>query len=214
MASVLSEAQAGASSAVGHASTAAPALGSTLASDAQAAASSAVSQAQAAANAVASEIPRNLTLGTKYYCVGFSNHTDCHNLPFKLSDILPQSIINDLATSQPFHWVLGVISSGVVHVLSLLGLSLISVVIIICAFGFCFAGRLLVKLMKMVILGLSLICFLVLLFPMVLFYILRLKAKFLPSVGAETGLAGQAFLGAVVSVVVMSILASFMFIFL
>jgi ABC-type iron transport system FetAB permease component len=97
--SVVSQAEATASAAA----TIVPPLASSVAGEAQAAASSAVTQAQGAMDAAASKIPRNLTLGTKYYCVGFVNHTDCHLLPLNLSEILPAAVAQYHSLLSPYN---------------------------------------------------------------------------------------------------------------
>ena len=37
-------------------------------------------------------IPRNCSLGTKQFCFGFDNRTECNNLPLNLSNIVPEAV--------------------------------------------------------------------------------------------------------------------------
>jgi hypothetical protein len=37
-------------------------------------------------------IPRNCSLGTKQFCFGFNNRTECNNLPLNLSNIVPEAV--------------------------------------------------------------------------------------------------------------------------
>jgi len=43
-------------------------------------------------NAIEALMPRNCSLGTMQFCVGFSNHTKCNDLPLNISDIIPEAI--------------------------------------------------------------------------------------------------------------------------
>lgn len=51
------------------------------------------SAAGAAETAVEAFIPRNCSLGTRKFCVGFSDHTNCADLPLNISDIIPEAAI-------------------------------------------------------------------------------------------------------------------------
>jgi hypothetical protein len=56
---------------------------------------SAVSAAETAVskiNAIEALIPRNCSLGIKQFCIGFSNHTKCNDLPLNISDIILEAI--------------------------------------------------------------------------------------------------------------------------
>ena len=60
----------------------------------------AISQVQSAANAAATTIPKaieelipkNCSLGTKQFCVGFTHNITCDDLPLALSDIVPEEV--------------------------------------------------------------------------------------------------------------------------
>ncbi|KAF4637873.1 hypothetical protein G7Y89_g200 [Cudoniella acicularis] len=43
--------------------------------------------------AVEAKIPRNCSLGTRQFCVGFSDHTNCTDLSSDISDIIPEAVI-------------------------------------------------------------------------------------------------------------------------
>ena len=62
---------------------------------------SAISKVQSTASAataipditkVKEMIPRNCSLGTKQFCLGFDNRTECNNLPLNLSNIVPEAV--------------------------------------------------------------------------------------------------------------------------
>jgi len=64
-------------------------MASSVAGQAQSAVSTAV---VAAESAVYSIIPKNCSLGVKYFCVGFTDRIDCKGLPLNLSNIIPSSV--------------------------------------------------------------------------------------------------------------------------
>lgn len=43
--------------------------------------------------AVKAKIPRNCLLGTRKFCVGFSDHTNYTDLSLDISDIIPEAVI-------------------------------------------------------------------------------------------------------------------------
>src|SRR4051812_12684587 len=44
------------------------------------------------ADAIKRSIPRNFSLGTKQFCVGFSDRTEYKNLPLKISSVIPEAV--------------------------------------------------------------------------------------------------------------------------
>jgi len=46
-------------------------------------------------------LPKNCTIGTSMYCVGFDDHVSCNDLPFRISSIIPPEVGKLLAGS--FH---------------------------------------------------------------------------------------------------------------
>jgi hypothetical protein len=87
-------------------------------SDAATAVSSVASQLQSVASVVATAVPgadaivpRNISLGTKQFCVGFSNRLECNNLPVNTSEILPQALTGPVAELVgDFHRLDGILS--------------------------------------------------------------------------------------------------------
>jgi hypothetical protein len=70
------------STAVSQVGSVAATAASSIASEAQSAVSSAITAVE---TAIESIIPMNGTLGVKYFCLGFTNHIDCKELPLNLS---------------------------------------------------------------------------------------------------------------------------------
>ncbi|KAI9760032.1 MAG: hypothetical protein M1840_002748 [Geoglossum simile] len=70
---------------------------SSAATDVSDAISKVESAAKAAATAILNAdmikelIPRNFSLGMKQFCIGFSNCTECKNLPLKISSAIPEA---------------------------------------------------------------------------------------------------------------------------
>lgn len=60
-----------------------------VASEAQSVVTGAVTSIE---TAVDSAVPKNCSLGVKYFCVGFSDRIDCSSLPFNASNIVPSSV--------------------------------------------------------------------------------------------------------------------------
>ena len=77
------------------------------------------SAAGAAETAVEALIPRNCSLGTRQFCVGFSNHTNCADLPLNISDIIPEAVtsfIGDGAQSlQPLEGIMAKVAPSIIQ---------------------------------------------------------------------------------------------------
>ncbi|KAF4624708.1 hypothetical protein G7Y89_g13461 [Cudoniella acicularis] len=43
--------------------------------------------------AIEAMIPRNCSLGTKQFCLGFDTNTTCHSLPLNISNIVPEAVV-------------------------------------------------------------------------------------------------------------------------
>jgi hypothetical protein len=77
-----------------------PGIVSTAASDVVPVATGVASKVQSAVSSaitsletgVGSVIPKNCSLGTEYFCIGFTERLDCRALPLTLSNIIPSSI--------------------------------------------------------------------------------------------------------------------------
>ncbi|KAI9773210.1 MAG: hypothetical protein M1839_002218 [Geoglossum umbratile] len=83
---ILQPLQTKAQSAADVAATAVPGAVSKVESAAKAAAT-----AIPGADAIKELIPRNFSLGTKQFCIGFNNRTECKNLPLKISSAIPEA---------------------------------------------------------------------------------------------------------------------------
>src|SRR4051794_4038545 len=83
---ILQPLQTKAQSAAGVAATAIPGAVSGVESAAKAAAT-----AIPGADGIKELIPRNFSLGTKQFCIGFNNRTECKNLPLKISKVIPEA---------------------------------------------------------------------------------------------------------------------------
>lgn len=61
-------------------------------------------------DAIEALIPRNCSLRTKQFCVGFSNNTKCNDLPLNISDIIPETITSfisdDVQSLQPLEAIM------------------------------------------------------------------------------------------------------------
>jgi hypothetical protein len=64
----------------------------TRVADAASQAESAVSSAAATIQSVEEYVPRNCSLGTKRFCVGYKQDVNCSELPLNLSSLLPESL--------------------------------------------------------------------------------------------------------------------------
>ncbi|KIW35774.1 uncharacterized protein PV06_11884 [Exophiala oligosperma] len=58
------------------------------------------SAAATAVNGASTAIPRNLSIGTNQYCVGFSDRVECHQLPVNISRMVPQAVTNILSNQK------------------------------------------------------------------------------------------------------------------
>ena len=110
-------------------STAAPAAASQVPGALETAASQAL-------QAIEASIPRNCSLGTKKFCVSFSNSTNCDNLPLNISKIIPAKVQkfleNEIDALQPLEGILAKLTIIKVQVSLILGL----IVMFIIAFLF------------------------------------------------------------------------------
>ncbi|KAH0547705.1 hypothetical protein FGG08_000194 [Glutinoglossum americanum] len=94
---ILQPLQTKAQSATNIAATAVPGAISSAATTVPGATSKAESAAKAAATAIPNTdtiedlTPRNFSLGTKQFRIGFSNHTECKNLPLKIPSAIPEA---------------------------------------------------------------------------------------------------------------------------
>lgn len=200
-----------------------------LQSEAQSAAnvvSTVISDAQSATgipdiNTVQALIPRNCSLGTKQFCVGFNDYINCTNLPLNLSSIVPETVLSfvgdQVEALQPLEGMLtkvtpanmqGCLILGLVPVFAMAALFVSSV------FGrlFCVACCLLrlgilTKIITFIILGL--LCCVPFLVPTVILYDVQSKLQNLQtSIIVEKGDVSGYCLGALCCAVVMMLLAT------
>ncbi len=80
-----------------------------------------------------SDIPRNCTLGSKYFCLGDANHVSCSGLPLNFSELLSQTLTTSSTAAfrsmHPFDQILKYVSLGTMEGLLILGI--ISTVILV-----------------------------------------------------------------------------------
>lgn len=100
-------------------------------------ASKAESDAESIADDVIEAIlPKNFSIGTKQFCVGFSNRSECHNWPLNISDIIPQNIANfshEVQALQPLEGILAKMTSTNIQDVLISSLAFIVVAVLVCA---------------------------------------------------------------------------------
>jgi hypothetical protein len=94
---------------------------SSVAGQAQSAVSSAITTVESAMGSV---IPKNCSLGVTYFCLGFTDHIDCKELPLNLSSIIPSSvpIIGQPSTLASLDQALAVVKPGTIEGVLIMGL--------------------------------------------------------------------------------------------
>jgi hypothetical protein len=200
-------------------------------SDAATAVSSVVSQLQSVASVAATAIPsadaivpRNISFGTKQFCVGFSNRLECNDLPVNTSKILPQALTSTVgALIEDFHRLDGTLSRlsiGYIRDSFIVGLATatFTAVVFVCStFGqyFGIVPHLQdLSLMIMLKLAIPVICCVSFLIPTVIVYTLYSKSEGLQSsIKVNKGDVGGYCLGGFFSAVVMTVLTPFTDIF-
>ena len=104
--------------------TAIPAAASNIQSAASAAETAAINEIEAL-------IPINCSLGTKQFCIGFTNHTKCNDLPFNVSNIILEAatsfVGNEIQALQPLEGILAKVMPANIQGCSILALVLILV---------------------------------------------------------------------------------------
>jgi hypothetical protein len=172
------------------------------------------------ANAIGKLIPRNCSLGTKQFCVGFSNRIECNDLPLNVSNFLPEaltSFIGDqLHDLQPLEGTLAKLTSGFVQdwLISGLVLNLVMAVVFACSlvglpYGL-FLQQLTPRLTLALRLTIGLICVVSFLVPTTILHILCSKSQGLQSnIQAKKGDVSAYYFGALFCVIVMTVLTAF-----
>jgi ABC-type multidrug transport system fused ATPase/permease subunit len=202
-----------------------------VASDAATAASGAASQANSIASAAATavnggstEIPQNLSIGTKQYCVGFSNHVECQQLPLNVSSIVLQGVIKILSDQtddlEHLRSVLAKATPGWIRDPFIIGIAtalVVAAVFFTSMFSWPFgAGSLLQGLTLLLVprLVLGLFCCICYLLPTIVLYLLYSKSKELSSeFKADQGPVGGYCWGTLLSAMLMTAMTTCVHIF-
>jgi ABC-type multidrug transport system fused ATPase/permease subunit len=174
------------------------------------------------ANAIEKLIPRNCSLGTKKFCVGFSNRIECHDLPLNVSNVLPEALTSFIGDQvqdlRSLEGILAKLTSGFVRDWLISGLVLGLVMIVLFAWSIIgppyglflqpLSSRLALALALKVTVGL--VCIVSFLVPTTVLNILCSKSQRLQSnVQAKKGDASGYSLVALFCVVVMMVLTVF-----
>lgn len=193
---------------------------------------SAISKISSAANTAATAIPdisaieallpKNCSLGTKQFCVGYDDHTDCNNLPLNVSSIIPEAVASfvsgQVQALQPLEGILTKITAANIQDSLILGLVL--VVIMAAAFVssiagqlFCIASCLLPlgnKTRVIICLASGVVCCLFFLIPVVtLRYVVQPEIQKLQAIiDVEKGDVSRYYLGAFLCAVYMMLVAT------
>jgi hypothetical protein len=183
----------------------------------------AISQVQSAANALSTLpesiealIPRNLSLGTKQFCIGLTKNVSCSQLPLNLSNLVPGEVEKYL---QPDFSDIGSLNKAVMKITPIdiyyslmLGLIIMVVMVIvsICSMAFplaCLSSILGLKMLKFgLLLLLGVICCILFVIPVVILLVLESKAKQLPSwIQVEHGDVGKLTLWSLVYVTIAAV---------
>jgi hypothetical protein len=78
--------------------------------------------------AVEAKIPRNCSLGTRQFCVGFSDHTNCTDLSSDISDIIPEAVI--VQYLQPLEGIMAKVAPTIIQGSFIFGLGFLAVMTI------------------------------------------------------------------------------------
>jgi hypothetical protein len=172
-------------------------------------AAGAVATAVSDITAIEAMIPRNCSLGTKQFCVGFENNTKCNDLPLNISNIVPEAVTkfvgNEIQSLQPLEGILAKVTPANIYLIVGLIFILVIILIFTCLFFELISfGALLLKLgaclMSVLCLGLFLFLYLI---------IRHVQSKvqdFKSVVGIVEGPVGHLTMGALICAGVMMLL--------
>lgn len=148
--------------------------------------------------AIQTDVPRNCTLGSKYFCLGYANNVSCSGLPLNLSELLsqtlPASSSSQFRSLHPFDQNLKYVSPGTMEGPLILGI--ISTVILVTVVQYLFwkgepiSAYVLRDLPLELVLGSmgNSICVISFMLPTTILSILYSKARNLPSgIAVEEG---------------------------
>jgi hypothetical protein len=170
-------------------------------------------------NAIEALIPRNCSLGIKQFCVGFSDHTKCNNLPLNISDIIPEAITsfigNEIQSLQALEAIMAKVTPTLIQDCLVFGLGFLAV---IAATFVCLIFKLISVATLFLRLGVGLLvilCFVPFVIPTAILYLVQSEIQGLGSVvGIEKGDAADQCMGALVCTGVMMLLTIFMSFFM
>jgi hypothetical protein len=186
----------------------------------------AASQVQSAVNAAATgaldaaAIPRNCSIGTTQFCVGFVHNIWCKNLPLNLSSIIPadvdkffQAKLDDI---QPLNRALAKVTIANIQVCLIAGLILILILTAMSAasmFGWFYCLTAVLLPFKALRIGIhllfGLLCCIPFFVPAIVLYILKSKTQQLPPwIQVEQGEVDKLCLGGLCCAIVMVLLSS------
>jgi hypothetical protein len=169
--------------------------------------------------AIEAMIPRNCSLGTKQFCIGFENKINCTDFPLNISKIVPEAVIkfigDEIQSLQPLEGILAKVTPASIQGSLILGLIFILFIILMltCLFFefFSFAARLL----KLGVCLVSVFCFALFLLAYLTVHKVQSKIQdFKSVVGVEEGPVGNLTMGAVICAGIMMLLTMVMSIFM
>jgi hypothetical protein len=145
--------------------------------------------------AIEARIPRNCSLGTKQFCIGFENKINCTDFPLNISNIVPEAVTkfigDEIQSLEPLEGILAKVTPARIQGCLILGLIFILFLILIFACLFfeflSFAARWL----KLGVCFVSVSCFIFFLILYVIIHKVQLKIQDLKSVRVEEGDAGD-----------------------
>jgi hypothetical protein len=154
-------------------------------------------------------IPRNCSLGTKQFCVGFDNRTECNDLPLNLSNIVPEAVAifvgDQVQALQPLPGIFTKVTVANIQDCLILGLVLMLVIP-------CFAHyllRLSIRVGMAIIFVAGLACCVPFVIPTVILFTVQSKIDNLPSsIEVQKGDVRNYCLGILSCGVVMMLLAT------
>ena len=169
--------------------------------------------------AIEALLPKNISLGINQFCAGFTNHTNCTNMPFNISDILPEAnnisddiqkfVINKLKTLQYLEGITAKITSATfigAFVSGMVFLTVLAATLIFCLF---IKRSVANNLTKIAICFLALLCCVPFAIPMaILSYVGSKIQESGPIVTIEKGNAASLSIGAFVCTIVILVLTS------
>lgn len=165
--------------------------------------------------AIEAMIPRNCSLGTKQFCIGFENKINCTDFPLNISNIVPKAVIkfigDEIQSLQPLEGILAKVTLAKIQDSLILGLifTLLIILIFTCLFFefISFAARLL----KLGVCLVSVFCFALFLLAYLTLHHVQSKIQDFKSViMVEEGPVSNLSIGAVICAGIMMLLTMLM----